>query len=236
MTTTSDTTTTAGKKDMWLPLEANPEYIQRLGVSTQWEYTDVWGLDEDALQFVRRPVAAVLLLFPVTEKYEAFRKEEETRITTTGQVVSPSLYFVKQTIGNACGTIALLHSLINNKHLIDIGTGALSRILSRTLPMTPDQRAQGLESDMDLAQIHEESSMEGQSHVPDRDEDVDLHFVSFVGVDGSLYELDGRKPWPVNHGKCEDLLVDAVKVVKTFMEREPDQLNFTVIALTPAEE
>lgn len=35
-------------------------------------------------------------------------------IEEKGQVVSPAVYFMKQTIGNACGTVGLLHALGNN--------------------------------------------------------------------------------------------------------------------------
>lgn len=35
---------------------------------------------------------------------------------------------------------------------------------------------------------------------------MNSHFAAFVEKDGSLYELDGRKPFPINHGKCTDLL------------------------------
>jgi ubiquitin carboxyl-terminal hydrolase L3 len=38
---------------------------------------------------------------------------------------------------------------------------------------------------------------------------------------GHLYELDGRRQGPVNHGPSSDdtLLEDAVKVVQSFIER-----------------
>lgn len=41
---------------------------------------------------------------------------------------------------------------------------------------------------------------------PGLDEDVDLHFITFVEADNHLYELDGRKLFPINHGKCTDLV------------------------------
>ena len=51
--------------------------------------------------------------------------------------------------------------------------------------------------------------------------------------DGHLYELDGRKSGPVNHGPSspDSLLEDATSVVKRFMERDPEELRFTIIAL-----
>jgi hypothetical protein len=31
----------------------------------------------------------------------------------------PTMYFMRQTIGNACGTVALIHALANNEDRID---------------------------------------------------------------------------------------------------------------------
>ena len=36
---------------------------------------------------------------------------------------------------------------------------------------------------------------------PSLEESVDYHFVAFVEKDGTLYDLDGRKPGPLNCGK-----------------------------------
>ena len=43
-----------------------------------------------------------------------FEEEEKSRIEKDGQTVSTTVYFTKQTIGNACGTIGLLHAIGNN--------------------------------------------------------------------------------------------------------------------------
>ena len=37
------------------------------------------------------------------------------------QHVDPGVFFMRQTIGNACGTIGLLHSISNNKDRLDLG-------------------------------------------------------------------------------------------------------------------
>ena len=64
---------------------------------------------------------------------------------------------------------------------------------------------------------------------------MDLHFVAFVEHQGTLYELDGRKQRPIAHGPTtkETLAVDVGRVVQEFMQRDPDQLNFTLLALAP---
>lgn len=49
----------------------------------------------------------------------------------------------------------------------------------------------------------------------------------FSEMDGTLYELDGRKEGPVPHGSTSPatLLQDACAVVKQFMDRDPGELR-----------
>ena len=75
---------------------------------------DVFGLDDELLAFVPAPVLAVILLYPLTDESEARRLEElELEPATRMGSVPDSLFYMKQTIGNACGTIALMHCLAN---------------------------------------------------------------------------------------------------------------------------
>lgn len=67
---------------------------------------------------VPQPVVAVLLLFPYTEKYAHFQAEEEARLTKLEQNISPNVYFIKQTIRNACGMMGLIHSIANNEKIV----------------------------------------------------------------------------------------------------------------------
>jgi len=87
---------------------------------------------------------------------------------------------------------------------------------------------------VELTRAHETSAEEGQTRAPPRDAKVDLHFVTFVNVNGTLYELDGRKPAPMAHGSTSDdtLLKDAAAACKKFIEREPENLNFTALAIS----
>ncbi|CAH2223848.1 ubiquitin carboxyl-terminal hydrolase isozyme L3 [Pelobates cultripes] len=194
-------------------------------------------MDPDLLSIVPHPVCAVLLLFPVTEKYESFRTEEEEKIKSQGQDVNNSVYFMKQTISNACGTIGLLHAVGNNREKLCFESdSALKKFLEASLSLNPEERARFLERDESIRVTHETSAQEGQSEAPSIDDKVDLHFVAFVHVEGRLYELDGCKPFPINHGQTSDdtLLEDAIEVCKKFMQRDPDELRFTVVAFSKA--
>ncbi|XP_061547113.1 ubiquitin carboxyl-terminal hydrolase isozyme L3 [Phycodurus eques] len=223
----------------WLPLESNPEvmtkFVRSLGMKQSWQFGDVYGLDPDMLGMVPRPVCAVLLLFPITEKYEAFKQEEEERLKSQQQEVSTDIYFMRQTIGNACGTIGLIHAVANNLARLEFEPNSvLKKFLELTCQMSPQERSAFLENDESIRITHESSAQEGQTEAPSLDEKVNLHFIAFVNVGGQLYELDGRKPFPILHGKTSEdtLLEDASEVCKTFMARDPQEVRFTIIALS----
>ncbi|KAL6501540.1 hypothetical protein OROGR_026673 [Orobanche gracilis] len=69
----------------WLPLEANPEvmnqFIWGLGVAPdEAECFDVYGLDEELLEMVPKPVLAVLFLYPLTSQSEEERIQQDSAI------------------------------------------------------------------------------------------------------------------------------------------------------------
>lgn len=62
-------------------------------------------------------------------QYESFRLEEEAKIKAQGQEVSSEVYFMKQTIGNACGTIGLIHAVANNQTHLEFGKRLFPKLL-----------------------------------------------------------------------------------------------------------
>jgi ubiquitin carboxyl-terminal hydrolase L3 len=229
-----------------LPLESNPEvmnaYARKLGLPDTYEYVDLLSTEDWGLAMVPRPVHAVLMLFPIKEASEKHRAEEAARIAKEGQVVHPQTYFCAQTIDNACGTIGILHSVANACSATGgpiplAPTSWFSTFLSSTMGATPSARAAALEADDAVDDAHAEAVEGGQSAQVD---DTYLHFACFMEKGGCLYELDGRKASPINHGPCtpDELLEKAAGVVKGFMARDPGELRFTMVALVtkPEEE
>lgn len=70
---------------------------------------------------VPQPVLAVMLLFPISDSYESNMQRESEALAANPAHIPSSLFYMKQNIGNACGTIALLHSIGNNVDKIPLG-------------------------------------------------------------------------------------------------------------------
>ncbi|XP_030836900.1 ubiquitin carboxyl-terminal hydrolase isozyme L3 isoform X2 [Strongylocentrotus purpuratus] len=222
----------AGGDVRWVPLESNPEYMHNLGMSKDWIFTDVYGLDDELLMMVPQPVLAVILLFPYDDKYKAFAKTEQENIEKDGQIVNDGVYFMKQTIRNACGTIGVLHAVLNCRDKIS-QDDTLKSFYEQTKDMTPEERGKKLECNESISHAHGESAQEGQTEAPQAEEDVCPHFIALVEKDGCVYELDGNKKFPINHGPIQEgFLKSAAKVCKMFMDRDPDEVHFTIMALS----
>ncbi|CBZ52659.1 hypothetical protein NCLIV_024470 [Neospora caninum Liverpool] len=256
----------------WLPLEADPllfaQYVNALGGPTSaavehggetekkheghealLSFEDVLSLEDWAVDMIAHPTVAVLLLFPITEATEKARKEQEKQEATSKHL--ENIWFTKQTVGNACGTVALLHCIANlprDKFPLQPGQ-FLEHFLKETADLSPDARAKLLETDRSLANSHKTFETKGQSAVPTPESDVDTHFVAFVcGGNGHLIELDGRRAAPVDHGpigeegttleavaQSQRLLKKAVSVIKKeFVDRCPGELRFQIIAVGDA--
>ena len=75
------------------------------------------------------------MLFPITEATEEAKQKEEDTLLAAGQDVAPSVWFTKQTVSNACGTVAMLHAYANNPDLTPSEGSFLQRFLESKSPM-----------------------------------------------------------------------------------------------------
>jgi ubiquitin carboxyl-terminal hydrolase L3 len=234
------------KRKRWLPLESNPDvmnkYMHKLGLPNTVCFHDILSFEEWALAMVPRPVLGVLLLFPVSKANSEYKKEQELELEKRRVELEPleqGLFFTKQYVANACGTIGLVHAVVNamQKKDIEVEDGVwLDRFLRAIEAGTcaADDIGSMLEDDEELEVAHGEGASGGQSSQPSR---VNLHFVTFVHHNGYLFELDGTKKWPVCHGECTPatLLETAVHTVQVkFVALDPTNPRFNLIALAPS--
>ena len=67
------------------------QYMRSLGVEEKWQFVDVFGLDEELLALVARPVLAVMLLYPLSEQ-----------VSVIGGPTCTGCSFSVPTIGSGC--------------------------------------------------------------------------------------------------------------------------------------
>ena len=117
-------------------IENNPEVmsslVHKLGLSSELSWHDVYSLDDPSLlAFVPRPAHALLLVFPVSSAYEKARMEEDSSLPDyTGTGSEEEILWFKQTIGNACGLMGLIHATCNGVTRDLIGMSAIPSQLS----------------------------------------------------------------------------------------------------------
>lgn len=232
----------------YVPLECNPEVfnelIHSLGVSEAVGFHDVWSLDEpEMLAMIPRPCYALILAFPISATYEQYRKNADKELDDgyyndiSGTDKEQQLWF-KQTIGNACGTMAALHATANSipKDLIVQGS-AIDRFFNSAKSLNVTNRAKLLEDDGSIEAAHNAVGQQGDTEAPAAEDNVEFHYVCICKniTTGHLLELDGRRKGPIDLGPLpegEDVLGSkGLDVVRGFLAREGESGAFSIIAL-----
>lgn len=243
MSTTPGVSYKNGKK-VFIPLENNPEVfnklIHNLGVSEKLGFYDVYSIDEpDLLAMIPRPVHALIFITPAPMYYRVRENDPGSEeLTYDGSGPDEPVTWYKQTIGNACGLIALLHSVSNGSAKEFIVPGSdLDNLLKQALPLKPLPRADLLYNSAELEKAHMAAAVTGDTVAPASQEPVGYHFISFVkGENGHLYDLEGGWGGPIDRGVLaddEDLLSDKAleATVKKFTNAADGNLEFSIIAL-----
>uniref|UniRef100_A0A1I8A297 Ubiquitin carboxyl-terminal hydrolase n=1 Tax=Steinernema glaseri TaxID=37863 RepID=A0A1I8A297_9BILA len=218
----------------WLPLESNPEtinaFLSKIGVSGA-ECTDVYGFEDELLEFLPKPQYALILCFPDYKKVDELMRPVYEKLEKEGAKIPENVFFAKQKISNACGTFALFHSLANNSDKIDLGSGSFRKWLDEALKVDVEARSDTLAANEDLAKAHESCAQQGDTNVSLEDK-VEHHFICYVNHDGKLLEIDSRMPCPRECGSTsqETLIKDAGKVCRELMDKM-DNTSFAAMAL-----
>lgn len=214
----------------WVTLESNPDVmtncLHSLGLSSEFKIVDVYGFTEELIDMIPGPAFAIIFLYPISKV--SLAPDDTPPIDPKSGV-----YFLKQTISNACGTIALIHAVANSADRLKFKKDSpIEEFLIKTANMTPEERGLEVEKSRSIADVHEQQAAHGQTAPPDPDCQTDFHFVAFVEKNGRLYELDGRKSGPIDHGPSSpetfhrDVGAFCQKIIS-----QTDEPNFSALAL-----
>ncbi|KAG9671943.1 ubiquitin carboxyl-terminal hydrolase, partial [Aureobasidium melanogenum] len=235
------------EKKTWKMLENNPDVMDRLaaklGLSPSLQFYDVYSLDDpELLAHIPRPALALLVIIPLTAAWDHNRKaEDEHKEVYAGCGPDEPVIWFKQTIGHACGSIGLLHSLINGPAVGYITPGSdLANIRSQAIPLDMTRRAEMLYNNEAFEIAHKSVEEAGDSHVDPSLERNGGHFVSFVKCDGKLWELEGDRKGPLDRGSLggnEDVLspraldMGIKRIIALNASGGDGELRFSCIAL-----
>jgi len=245
--TPTETSTVTSKKQRWFPLESNPAllnaYMDKLGFqSSLFSLADVYSTEDWALQMIPQPTIAVIFLYPLTPELA----KQRPGTSSVHQSSAQDLWFVKQRIGNACGTIGILHALLNSGTAFDMAVRPdswLATFAMQTRDKSPIQRAELLEADPVIATLHDQATHDSSNQTSrgNLEDKVLTHFVAFIQHNNTLYELDGRQGGPIDHGTIPsdtNLLASACQIIQSeFMAKAaPGEMRFTILALAPKQD
>ncbi|KAJ5112075.1 hypothetical protein N7532_000120 [Penicillium argentinense] len=193
----------------FIPLENNPDVLahlcENLGVVPGLSFHDVLSVSPDMLAWVPRPIHALVLLAdrPI---YNAARSHVEQMIPVYhGSGPDEPVIWMKQTIGHACGLMALLHCLLNyegGKYIA--AESELDRLRKQAITLGPDERADLLYKSEFLENAHMEAASRGSSSAPSPADDNYHHFIGFVQKDGQVWELNGGLNGPLLRGSLKE--------------------------------
>ena len=219
----------------WPPLESNPEILTKFarqgGLPEGKAFGDVFGLDDELLMMVPQPCHALIFLFPSKAKVPF----DESK---AGKKASFFLRQISQ-LDEACGTIAMVHAIANNTSDLGLADGPIHKYIEAAKGEDPEKRGSLLANNNEIASLHTTLAQQGQSALMEDGKSADHHFVCFTAVDGNLYEFDGLKPSPTDHGALGEspfLQKAAAAIKSTYLAPHPEMMDFAMISLAAPSE
>lgn len=219
------------------------QLARKLGLSEDLSFYDVYSLDEpELMSHIPRPVLALLVIIPLTPAWDKDRRAEDAgKGGYKGVGPNEPVIWFKQTIGNACGSIGLLHCAINGPAATFIRPNStLDEIRKAAIPLEMTERAAMLYNSMQFEEAHKSVENVGDTWADPSTDHIGQHFVAYVKAEGKLWELEGAREGPLERGTLgedEDVLspralqLGLKRVIKMGLESGVDDLRFSCIAL-----
>uniref|UniRef100_A0AAX7UA70 ubiquitinyl hydrolase 1 n=1 Tax=Astatotilapia calliptera TaxID=8154 RepID=A0AAX7UA70_ASTCA len=221
----------------WLELESDPGVK---GVQVEEIY--------DLQSKCQSPVYGFIFLFKWIEERRS-RRKVNTLVDETSVIdeeIVNDMFFAHQLIPNSCATHALLSVLLNCSG-VELGT-TLSRMKAFTKGFSPESKGYAIGNAPELARAHNSHARPEPRHLPEKQNGISavrtmeaFHFVSYVPIKDRLFELDGLKAYPIDHGPWGEEEEWTDKARRVIMERiglatagEPyHDIRFNLMAVVP---
>ncbi|KAK7398741.1 ubiquitinyl hydrolase 1 [Neonectria punicea] len=236
----------------FIPLESNPEVFNKIihdiGVMPYVEFRDVYSISEPSiLATLPRPVLALILVGP-TDMVGRGEEPEPGQHASTPEYAKAGdqedIFWFKQTIRNACGLYAILHSVANGVDADFVyKESVLDKLLTTCRPLLPNERARAVETCEGLERAYTSTARSHeQSSVPRNLGDLGNHYLCLTKSrkTGHLYQVSAsRKDGPVDMGPVhehEDVLgPHGTAIVQNYLDAAKGDPNavFSLIALVP---
>jgi len=247
---------TTKKKDLynladgWLELESDPGLftllLEDMGVvGTQVE--EIYDLQKDSLVEGGQCYGAIFLFRWIEERRSRRKIVDQQPLYVKDESVVNNIFFAQQMIPNSCATHALVSILLNCPSL-ELGS-TLSTLRSHVQGMSPENKGLAIGNCPELAMAHNSHAVPRARRRVDRTSGAvaagsrysgeAFHFVSYVPINGRLFELDGLKRFPLDHGPVGSDWTEKLRAVIT--ERlgiatggEPyHDIRFALMAVVP---
>uniref|UniRef100_A0A8C2JF65 Ubiquitin carboxyl-terminal hydrolase n=1 Tax=Cyprinus carpio TaxID=7962 RepID=A0A8C2JF65_CYPCA len=189
----------AGSAGEWCLMESDPgvftELIKGFGCKGA-QVEEIWSMEPENFENLK-PVHGLIFLFK-------WQPGEEP----AGSIVQDSrleqIFFAKQVINNACATQAIVSVLLNCTHP-DMHLGeTLTEFKEFSQSFDAAMKGLALSNSEVIRQVHNsfarQQMFEFDAKSSAKEEDA-FHFVSYVPVNGRLYELDGLREGPIDLGR-----------------------------------
>ncbi|CAB9506551.1 terminal hydrolase calypso [Seminavis robusta] len=231
----------------WCTIESDPgvfsEVLEEVGCK-HVELEELWSLDEETLMTLHSTGAVYGLIFLF--KWESKKNKPpaspsaKPREPLSEDVIPPNLFFAHQTMTNACATQAIL-SVVMNAGLTPEQLGpTLAEFHSFTMTFPPSLKGDAIASSDEIRKAHNSFKkqdaflQEGRFHIPTGDEEA-FHFVSYIPLDGTVYELDGLQKGPIpvgtfSAGEPTSWLAVAREAIQERMNASPE-IKFNLMAV-----
>ncbi|XP_034549448.1 ubiquitin carboxyl-terminal hydrolase BAP1 isoform X3 [Notolabrus celidotus] len=231
----------------WLELESDPGLftllVEDFGIKGV-QVEEIYDLQSKC----QSPVYGFIFLFKWIEERRS-RRKVNTLVDETSVIdeeIVNDMFFAHQLIPNSCATHALLSVLLNCSG-VELGT-TLSRIKAFTKGFSPESKGYAIGNAPELARAHNSHARPEPRHLPEKQNGISavrtmeaFHFVSYVPIKDRLFELDGLKAYPIDHGPWGEEEEWTDKARRVIMERiglatagEPyHDIRFNLMAVVP---